>query len=182
MKVESSLAGILKGHCLFHIAERLGSYLETGCDSVALTLFLSRVAGRVGLPVNVVIKSDIPGAELLIADRILSIDRNTVARVDRIGQFRELANHRFHGVDVVLLRTVHEPLHRYSIEVACMDTQLKRDAMAYNLEMRPCAEFPRKARVELPNRVLTDEYLDEVFGSASRTEETEVRHTRREAI
>ncbi|MCA9151771.1 MAG: AAA family ATPase [Planctomycetales bacterium] len=43
--------------------------------------------------------------------------------------------------------------------------QLLRVARAYNLEMRPCSQFPAKALVEA-NGCITDEYLDEVFGES----------------
>ena len=42
--------------------------------------------------------------------------------------------------------------------------QLERIAEGFNCEMRPCAEFPKKLLNE-SGEILTDEYLDELFGT-----------------
>lgn len=44
-------------------------------------------------------------------------------------------------------------------------SQLLRVARAYNLEMRPCSQFPAKVSAETNGRI-TDEYLDDIFGDS----------------
>lgn len=120
--VEPTLAETLDGSRLLEIAESLGAYLGTGCDALSMALFLSRAGGRMGLPFNLAIYTDNPGADCLIADRIANILPEGHQRADTIKQFRALVDSGFADSEVVLIRSLHDSLFRYASEASCRDT------------------------------------------------------------
>jgi hypothetical protein len=121
-RVEPTLAEALGGSRVLEIAESLGGYLGTGCDVLSMALLLSRAAGRMGLPFNLAIYSDNPGADCLIADRIANVLPEGLQRADTIKQFRALADSGFADSEVVLIRSLHDNLFRYACEASCRDT------------------------------------------------------------
>ena len=113
---------IIGGHPLSEVATLLGEHLGIGVDRISLMMILSAAAGRLGIPVNLVIISDDPGAELMISEKVTNIVPETVKRIDNIKQFRNLVDGAFDRTEVVLLRSLHEPLFRYACEAASKDT------------------------------------------------------------
>ncbi len=118
---EDLLSEILNAHPLIGITDCLSQYLGIGVDVVSWTLFLSRAAGRLGLPFNLTICSDDPGAEHLIADRLINIVPEGVKRAETITQFRELADSGFEDTEVVVVRSLHDSLFRFASESTCRD-------------------------------------------------------------
>lgn len=112
----------LKGHPLAEVAELLGDYMGIGIDSISLMMLISRAAGRIGTPINLAIYSDDPGAENLIADRIINILPESVKRPESIKRIRELADQGFEDTELVLIRSLHNSLFRFATETACRDT------------------------------------------------------------
>ena len=119
---KSELSVLLHGHPLRETAADLGDYLGVGVDAISLMMFVSRAAGRLGIPINLAIYSDDPGAENLIADRIINIVPETVMRADTIKRFRDLAEQDFVDTELVLVRSLHNGLFRFATEAACRDT------------------------------------------------------------
>lgn len=113
--------GFLDRHPLASVRDLLGEYLGIGADSLSLLMFLSRAAGRLGVPFNLAIYSDDAGAEHLIADRIINLAPEGVRRSETIRQFRELAETGFEDTDLILVRSLHEGLFRFACESACRD-------------------------------------------------------------
>jgi DNA-binding transcriptional ArsR family regulator len=118
----SELAELLDGHPLRETADHLGDYLGVGVDAISLMMFVSRAAGRLGIPINLAIYSDDPGAEHLIADRIINIVPETVKRAETIKRFRDLVEQAFEDTELVLVRSLHNDLFRFATEAACRDT------------------------------------------------------------
>lgn len=118
---EGELLAILGDHLLVEVAGELSHYLEIGVDSVTFTMFLSRAAGRLGLPFNLVVYSDDPGAEHQIADRLINIVPENVRRTETIKQFRELAETNFTDAELVVVRSLHDGLFHFACESACRD-------------------------------------------------------------
>lgn len=118
----SELFVLLNGHPLREIAAHLGDYLGVGVDAISLMMFVSRAAGRLGSPINLAVYSDDPGAEHLIADRIINIVPETVKRTDTIKRFRDLAEQDFEDTELVLVRSLHNALFRFATESTSRDT------------------------------------------------------------
>lgn len=112
----------LAPHPIEKLASPLGDYLGIGADCISLTMFLSRVAGRLGVPFNLAIFSADAGTEHLISDRLINIVPETVRHAETIKQFRTLSDQRFDGTELVLIRSLHEGLFRFACETACRDT------------------------------------------------------------
>jgi hypothetical protein len=77
----------LRSHPVFSIAESLARFTGIGRSLVPLTEYLSLCAGKKGIPVNIDLMTDQGAVDQLVADRLLSIDRDAVARVDTFRQF-----------------------------------------------------------------------------------------------
>ena len=113
---------LLENHALGEVAEILDDYLGTGSDAISLMMYISRAAGRLGTPFNLAVYSDDPGAENLIADRIINIVSESVKRTETIKRFRDLADNGFEDTELVLVRSLHNGLFRFACEAACRDT------------------------------------------------------------
>lgn len=116
-----ALLAILGDHPLVEVADGLSRYLEIGVDVVSLLMFLSRAAGRLGLPFNLEVCSDDPGAEHQIADRLIHIVPENVRRTETIKQFRDLAETDFADTELVVVRSRHDSLFHFACESTCRD-------------------------------------------------------------
>lgn len=110
-------------HPLHVIAGWLGEYLGIGVDCITLTLLLSRVGGAMGNPINLAIYSDDPGADQMIADRIVNIVPENVARVSTFQQVHDLSRANFPETELLLTRNDHDSLFRVACDATCRDTQ-----------------------------------------------------------
>lgn len=139
---EDLLTTILAGHPLTGITDSLSQYLGIGADVVSFTLFLSRAAGRLGLPFNVTISSDDPSAEHLIADRLINIVPEGVKRVETIKQLRELAESGFEDTEVVVVRSLHDGLFRFASESTCRDVSKTSPPSVWLISDNPATVSP----------------------------------------
>ncbi|MBX9788927.1 MAG: hypothetical protein K2Y37_08415 [Pirellulales bacterium] len=94
----------LRKHPVGRFATALAGYLGAPRDLAHFTQFLSLASGRIGLPVNLEIRTDEAGCELIVADRILTLSPNRFAYVDTPGQLRRLEQAGFAGLDVIVVR------------------------------------------------------------------------------
>jgi hypothetical protein len=108
-------------HPVAKLASLLGDHLGIGADCISLAMFLSRAAGRLGVPFNLAIFSEDAGTERLISDRLINIVPETVRRAETIKQLGTLSDQRFDGTELVLVRSRHESLFRFACETACRD-------------------------------------------------------------
>lgn len=112
---------IFEPHPISEIAALLGEFLGIGVDHVSLTMFVSRASGRLGLPINLALYSEDPGAELMIADRIGNIVPETMKHVASLKQLLRLESEGFRDAEVVLIRGPRN-LYRLASESVCRDT------------------------------------------------------------
>lgn len=119
-----------RSHAASSLVDPLANYLGVGRDIIQFTELLSLMSGRMGMPVHLDIISDNTTIDLHIAQRILSLRRDNIARVDTHIEFRSLEQERLNiskgdkceltadqlPLDVILIRGVHRSLHRDSQE------------------------------------------------------------------
>jgi hypothetical protein len=120
----------LRAHPAFRVADLLADYTGLDRDLVQLVEFLSLAAGRMVLPVNLDVQTDRVAVDLHVANRVLDLRHEHVARVDTHRAFRALerAGYALPGpptaayaadprrtdrpVAAVLVRGSHRFLHR----------------------------------------------------------------------
>lgn len=129
MKTPSPLTDF-RFHSASSLVNPLANYLGVGRDIIQFSELLSLMSGRMGMPVHLDIISDNTTIDLHIAQRILSLRRGNVARVDTHVEFRALEQERLLSskdgksdlavdqltLDVILIRGKHRSLHRDSQE------------------------------------------------------------------
>jgi hypothetical protein len=86
----------LRAHPVYTLADILARYVGVERDLVQFVEFLSLAAGRMVMPVNLDIQTDRITVDLFIANRILDLRYEHVARVDTHRQFRDLERAEFH--------------------------------------------------------------------------------------
>ena len=122
--IEPALLAVLEGHPLVDIAATLGLYLKVGCDCVTLILFLSRVAARLGWPINLAISSTSPGTDHTFANRILHISAPAVEYVSTRREMQKLARAAFPETEIVSVRNGPVDLFQFACETTSQDSAL----------------------------------------------------------
>ena len=120
----------LRIHPAFGVADLLAAHTGLERDLIQLVEFLSLAAGRMVMPVNLDVQTDRVAVDLHVANRVLDLRHEHVARVDTHRAFRALERDgfRLHGSSVapyvagpppslrpvaaVLIRGFHRNLHR----------------------------------------------------------------------
>lgn len=110
----------LKAHPVYSIIDSLVAYMGVEKDLIQLAEFLSLGAGRMVMPINLDILTDYVAVDLYLANRILDLCHENVARVDTHRQFRALEQAEYlDGPDenlrplaAILIRGNHRLLHR----------------------------------------------------------------------
>src|SRR5262245_38373901 len=86
----------LRAHPVFRIADMLPQFLGVRRDLIQLTELLSLAAGRMVMPIHLDILSDSLAIDLHLANRILDLRHDHIARVDTHRQFRALERAEFY--------------------------------------------------------------------------------------
>lgn len=121
MLVSRPLCNTLIKHPLGELAQLLGTYLKIGCDIISLSLFLWRIAARIGLPFLLELISDSLSADGLIADCILTLLPRQIVHARAVKEIHELAEAHFQECEVMVITRLHENLYRRACEVANQD-------------------------------------------------------------
>lgn len=98
----------LRAHPVFALVNRVARHVGIARDLIQVIEFLSLAAGRMVLPLNIDIVTDQWAADLFIANRMIDLLPDAVARVSTYKQFRELERTSFTGLAVVLVHGRHE--------------------------------------------------------------------------
>lgn len=126
MTINPRLLEAIDGSHLHRVASWIADYLGTGCDFVSLMLFLSRAAGRLGIPLNVVVTTDEPTAVRMIVDSLLHCSPANAATADRLLEFRCLLEQGCNCAEVVLVRSLHRQLLSFALEAVSQDPRSTR--------------------------------------------------------
>jgi len=120
----------LRSHPAFGVADLLAAHTGLDRDLVQFVEFLSLAAGRMVMPVNLDVQTDRVAVDLYVANRVLDLRHEHVARVDTHREFRALERDGFclrgppaapyvvgpppsyRPVAAVLVRGFHRYLHR----------------------------------------------------------------------
>lgn len=128
----------LRSHPAFGVADLLAAHTGLDRDLVQLVEFLSLAAGRMAMPVNLDVQTDRVAVDLHVANRVLDLRQEHVARVDTHREFRALERGGFrlpgpptaaYATDIrrpdrpvaaVLIRGSHQFLHREASEYTAL--------------------------------------------------------------
>ena len=86
---------LLKTHPVYAITDSLEEYMGVEKDLIQFVEFLSLVAGRMVMPINLDVQTDQVAVDLHLANRILDLRHGHVVRVDTHRQFRALEQDEF---------------------------------------------------------------------------------------
>ena len=101
---------LLKKHPVYAITDPLAEFMGVEKDLVQFIEFLSLVAGRMVMPVNIDIQTNQVAVDLHLANKVMDLRRGHVARVDTHREFRALERAEFYLKGAKLLHYSDEPV------------------------------------------------------------------------
>ncbi|MEO2015628.1 MAG: hypothetical protein ABGZ53_14790, partial [Fuerstiella sp.] len=96
----------------------LGDFLETGVDLISLLMFLLRISGRIGSPMNLQLVTNNLTVEVMLVDRLLDLDRRSCCygmNPEDLGRGATIRSKR----DVVVFRRGKHSDFNLACEVTC---------------------------------------------------------------
>lgn len=125
---EPDLLTPLRAHLSFPVFDRVSRYLGVERDLIQVLEFVSLAGGTMVLPLNLEIYSANWGADLYIANRLLDLRYDRVARITTRKEFAALERSGFKDIDAVLVRGEHRFRFRdfteASTRLLCFDANL----------------------------------------------------------
>ena len=106
----------LRSHPVFALADRVARHVGMPRDLIQFTEFLSLAAGKMVVPLNLDVFSDQLLVDMYVANRILDILNEQVARGNTHKEFRTLERAKFCDLAAVLIRGNHHFLYRDASE------------------------------------------------------------------
>lgn len=108
----------LRDHLVYRLVPALETFLGIRRDLIVLMELLSLAAGKKATPVNLDVITDVLGLDQCVADRLLSIYPDLVARIDTCAQFRAEESNAFENRVVLWVRRGHYRLYHSVVTMA----------------------------------------------------------------
>ncbi len=102
----------LREHAVHRLIPPLETFVGIGRDLIVTPEFLSLAAGKKATPVNLEVITDVLGLDQYVADRLLNLYPDNVARLDTYAQFRAEESNAFENRYVAVIRGNHGRLYR----------------------------------------------------------------------